>query len=291
MTTVLACTDLSDGSDEALRQAHTWAQRRDAELVVVHVVPPVPISQALLSLVGADTATAMREHRDRCEQRVVAQVTRVTGRPPDGYKLVVVEGTPHQELLRVAATHSVTLIVLAGTSKHVVERTLLGSTAEKVLRHSPVAVLIARPSPADGEVAVASDLSDLTVPAVEAAVVEAARLKTDLVAVYCLSVARPFSAAFNPAIIIDDKTYAAVKEAAEETLHAILARFGSSGRCEVVEGDPKRQLVAFAKAEQVQLLVMGTHGESGVTRILLGSVALAAAHRAPCSVLVVRHHH
>lgn len=289
MTTVLGCTDLGDNSDEAVRQAHHWAQCRDAELVIAHVVPSAPVSQRLLSAVGSDTTSAMLKFREQSEQRVIEQVKRVTGRSQGSYPLVMAEGAPHQEILRAAKAYQATLIVLATTSKHVVERTLLGSTAEKVLRLSDVAVLVARPSPAGGDVVVASDLSDLAGPAVAAGVIEAARLEVPLTAVYCLGVAQPFSAAFNPAVIIDDSTYLAVKEAAHETLLAILERFGAKGRAEVVEGDPKRQLADFAKKHGARLLVMGTHGETGITKLLLGSVALATANRAPCSVLVVRH--
>ena len=53
-------------------------------------------------------------------------------------------------------------------------------------------------------------------------------------------------------------------------------------------GDPAAAIVRLAKEEKVDLIVMGTHGRSGLSRALLGSVAEAVVRRAPCPVLMVK---
>ena len=53
-------------------------------------------------------------------------------------------------------------------------------------------------------------------------------------------------------------------------------------------GDPYREIVAFAKARQVDVIVMGTHGRGGMAHLLLGSVAEKVVRGAPCPVLTVR---
>lgn len=53
-------------------------------------------------------------------------------------------------------------------------------------------------------------------------------------------------------------------------------------------GDPAEELVRFAKAEAVDLVVLGTHGRTGVSRAVLGSVAEKVVRHAECPVLVVR---
>lgn len=55
-----------------------------------------------------------------------------------------------------------------------------------------------------------------------------------------------------------------------------------------VVGTPARSIVAYAEEEDVDHVVMGSHGRSGVSRVLLGSVAESVVRRAPCPVLVVR---
>jgi nucleotide-binding universal stress UspA family protein len=56
----------------------------------------------------------------------------------------------------------------------------------------------------------------------------------------------------------------------------------------LISGDPAEALVDFAEHEGIDLIVMGTHGRSGLTRILMGSVAEAVVRRATCPVLTYK---
>lgn len=56
----------------------------------------------------------------------------------------------------------------------------------------------------------------------------------------------------------------------------------------MAEGSPKRSIVATAESLKVDLVVVATHGRTGLARMALGSVAEAVVRSAPCSVLVVR---
>ena len=53
-------------------------------------------------------------------------------------------------------------------------------------------------------------------------------------------------------------------------------------------GHPADAIVEFAKAHQIDLIVMGTHGRTGVARLLMGSVAESVVRRAECPVLTLR---
>jgi len=66
---------------------------------------------------------------------------------------------------------------------------------------------------------------------------------------------------------------------------------GKSARIETLAvwgGDPSSEICLLAKRQNVDLIVMGTHGRTGLSHILLGSVAEKVVHHAPCSVLTVR---
>lgn len=56
----------------------------------------------------------------------------------------------------------------------------------------------------------------------------------------------------------------------------------------VVEGDPREALVRAAETERADLIVVGSHGRSGLRRLLLGSVANHVVTHAPCNVMVVK---
>ena len=57
---------------------------------------------------------------------------------------------------------------------------------------------------------------------------------------------------------------------------------------EKVIGEPAREIVEFARSHPVDLLVLGTHGRTGLEHALLGSVAERVVRKAPCAVLTVR---
>lgn len=53
-------------------------------------------------------------------------------------------------------------------------------------------------------------------------------------------------------------------------------------------GDPAAEIVRIAGDEHAEMIVLGTHGRTGITRLLMGSVAEAIVRHAPCPVLVYR---
>ena len=57
----------------------------------------------------------------------------------------------------------------------------------------------------------------------------------------------------------------------------------------VREGTPFYEIVRFAAEKDIDLIVMGTHGRSGLAHVLLGSVTEKVVRKAPCPVLTVRH--
>ena len=61
-------------------------------------------------------------------------------------------------------------------------------------------------------------------------------------------------------------------------------------KTQLVHGVPWQQIVETAQDQHVDLIVMGTHGRTGIEHILLGSVAEKVVRLAPCPVLVVRDH-
>ena len=82
-----------------------------------------------------------------------------------------------------------------------------------------------------------------------------------------------------------------VEAEVQRSMEVALARVtaaGLIGECVVLYGVPFQEIVDTAKARQVDLIIMGTHGRTGLLHVLLGSVAEKVVRLAPCSVLVVR---
>lgn len=72
-------------------------------------------------------------------------------------------------------------------------------------------------------------------------------------------------------------------------LKTVLDKFRLPARIRVIEGFPEADaIIDFAGQELMDLIVMSTHGRSGISRWVYGSVAEKILHHAPCPVLVVR---
>jgi nucleotide-binding universal stress UspA family protein len=69
---------------------------------------------------------------------------------------------------------------------------------------------------------------------------------------------------------------------------ATLRSAGFPARSRVLQGDPREVLVDVARAEGAELVVVGSHGRTGLAKLVLGSVAAHVVGHAPCSVMVVK---
>lgn len=81
---------------------------------------------------------------------------------------------------------------------------------------------------------------------------------------------------------------AAVREALDRTVKDYPLQ-GLTVHREVREGNPFYEIVRFAQENNIDLIIMGTHGHTGLVHVLLGSVAEKVVRKAPCPVLTVRH--
>jgi nucleotide-binding universal stress UspA family protein len=83
---------------------------------------------------------------------------------------------------------------------------------------------------------------------------------------------------------------ASAEEHARASLAGLVPKQRGSAACEIVvrHGAAADELCRLAKERRASLLVIASHGRSGMGRFLLGSVAERVLHLAPCSVLVVR---
>lgn len=61
------------------------------------------------------------------------------------------------------------------------------------------------------------------------------------------------------------------------------------GKLVTKRGKPFIEIVCYAKSEEIDLIVMGTHGRGPIAHMLMGSVAEKLVRQAPCPVLTVRH--
>ncbi|TMQ63242.1 MAG: universal stress protein [Candidatus Eisenbacteria bacterium] len=90
-----------------------------------------------------------------------------------------------------------------------------------------------------------------------------------------------------PAQVLDDQRRQLEELVSNAESELRESGFATEGRTEV--GDPRAVLLAFAQSERADLIVVGSHGRTGIAKLMLGSVSSHVVTHASCSVLVVKH--
>jgi len=130
---VLVATDGSSQAATAASQAIEFAHTFDATLHVLYVIDS--------KLARTD---ATREPFKQTGERALNEIKADAAEKGVSVTTSVEEGAPAQVILDYAETRGIDLIILGGKTKSAAERFFIGNTAEKVVRHAPMSVLIVR---------------------------------------------------------------------------------------------------------------------------------------------------
>jgi nucleotide-binding universal stress UspA family protein len=187
----------------------------------------------------------------------------------------VLRGRPADALLDWIDRHRPDLVVVGTRGNSVVTEALVGSVSAELIDRSQVPVLVAR-RPSLERVVVAVDGSEIASEAVATVRRWPFLAQTTI---------RTLSVAPEPGLDAV-LAYDGIAAEAAATLRAV----GVDARPEVRSGSPGPTVVAFAREWDADLVIMGSHGRTGVARLLLGSVARHVLHHSSCSVVVVRRH-
>lgn len=279
-------TSLASESDAVVDAGIALALAAGASVELIHALPkPVDLYVGVsgLEAVGSDWfRTLEQDLRERLDAQAAA---RGLGRVRHVRRVEL--DLPHRALLGRATATGASLIVLGDAVGGRPRRRLLGSTADRVLRKAACPVLVVRPGCAmpPARVLVATDLSAAAAGVLRRGLdiaAPAGRARPAVEVLFVRTVGSETSLHFSPEQMhrfADDELRRVVAEA--------LPGDGPLPRCVLRKGDPSGEIVAEAESWKPDLLVLGTHGASGLERAILGSVAAHVVHDAPCSVLVV----
>ena len=132
---ILVTTDFSEGTAEALKYAFSFAMECRARLTLLHVVDQVTVESSVKS--SLPTIDAIRQ---RLEELVPGEV-----RQRSKVKTRVEVGVPYSTVLEIQKSEKADLLVMNVHGKSLIDRALLGSTAERVVRAAVCPVLLIPP--------------------------------------------------------------------------------------------------------------------------------------------------
>lgn len=207
----------------------------------------------------------------------------------------VVIDRPATGILAEARRTNADLIVMGSHGRGTLASAILGSVSAEVVDHAPCPVLIAR-TPRITRVVLAHDGSDGARQAEEVITMWRflQRLPVRVVSAWSLAPSYVSLDAMGGGFmsgdlyqqLIDDIREERTRNASEAAKR--LAENGVQATAEVGEGPTAQTVISAAKDFGAELIVVGSRGESGLPRLLLGSVARSVLFNAPCSVLITR---
>jgi len=283
---LLLAAESSEFSEGAIREAIRLAKRCGSKLTALSVIESNPEFEseapAILEKMEKEVLAHLDSVKARAKQEGVACET-ITYEGEDSYKYIVEEAVKQKS----------TMIIMGRRGKKGFRRLVMGSTTSWTIGHTPCSVMVV-PRAAQVEfksIVVATDGSNYSTAAASEAIGIAKRnnAKLTVLAVVPSDIAMPteidFSALQREKIADQDmqaaeKNARAVKDAAQKA--------GVDAHAFVMSGKPADAIIEIARDKSADLIVVGSHGRTGLDRLLMGSVTERVIVMSTCAVLAVK---
>lgn len=290
LETLLVATDFSPGALHAMRRALLLPAVPGARIHLVHVIDAFPPTAG-----GRARREAAAQRLELVAARMRRQSATLGRSAPEIIPSVLV-GPPHVEIIRRSRLAKAELVLVGRHRGRGWRGAVLGTTAARVVRlgDTPVLVVKGKPPGPYRRVLVGVGLEDVSLPL---AALASRLLDPEAEPLTLLHASQPpplgrlISAAGSAREKAADRRSEGRQAAAQ--MKALVAALADRHpdlalRTLIFHGDPRRLLLARAARAGADLVAVGTHGRTGVTHILLGSVAEDVVAAAPCDVLVAR---
>lgn len=290
---ILFPTDLSDTSSVALGHALMLADRFQAALTMLHAASTRANPQAA-------QFPEVYPVSDEFEAQLEAQLAAITGAAPAQKlrleRVVQQNNNPVAEICAYAETANVDLVIMGTHGRTGLSHWLAGSVTEEVVRHASCPVMAVRASKQNAEV---TPYFDILVP-VDFSLHAQKALR------YGVTLAHLFEANLHLLHVVDQPLYPTyyglgedlllnshpeVPRRSHEELRRLMTSFAAPAiKCQthVREGRAYSEIVRFIGDHECDLVVMGTHGLSGLEHFLLGGTTEKVMRHAACPVLAVK---
>lgn len=269
---ILTANDLTGGSANALRRAAAIAAEAGAQLLVIHAVP---------ATAGEDVAFAARDQLN-------AALRAINGREANGESGVsirICHGNPADAILNQAQRYDPDLIVLGAHGEPRLRDAIFGTTAGRVAREAAQPVLIAQNDPGRAYRKVLAAVDK-----------EAADRVLELALAFAspdeVHVVHAFGSVVQALVGAGD-VLEGVRADQDLLITRMRQKLATSGRPPVAfetvveEGDEMDVIMRAWTKLRPDLVVMGTHGRTGIAHLLHGSLAESALLGCPTDVLIV----
>lgn len=293
--TILHPTDFSQESQHSFQYAYELAERRDAELHLLHVATSLG-DDPLRSVfdVSLDEEEFYREVHDEADEKMKALIETVEASSVPIRRIHSRGSSPAPVITEYAEKQDVDIVVMGTEGRRGVSRLVMGSVAGEVVRNAPCTVLTVpdgtTQTPAEVKrVLTPVDLSEFSRPLLRAARDLTASFNASLDLLHVVE-PLPFPVPLVGAVTIHDLIPDPIEQSRRQLDRLVETSGGLpvSISTHVAEGHAAITIVEEAERNDADLIVMSSHGRTGLERVMLGSVTARVVRRASCPVCVVR---
>jgi nucleotide-binding universal stress UspA family protein len=300
---ILVPLDGSTASEHALGIACSIARRADATLRLIQVqahYQPDPISLEGLPVIDDELRSLSEAHARTYLERVRDRLALETGVPVQ-CAVLPEDGSIAAVLARDALTHDGGLIIMTTHGRRGFERAWLGSVTDRLIRCSPVPLLVVRPGTGEAALEITPQPRQVLIPldgstlaeSMLAPALEFARLmQTQIILVRVLEPAPVFAPARYPQPTHEQPSSEQRRAQAQTYLDALVRRMEQHGQpvsALVISAEHAADaILEVARQQASPVIAMATHGRGGLSRLLIGSVADKVLRAAECPVLLHR---
>jgi nucleotide-binding universal stress UspA family protein len=288
---IVVPTDFSALAEAAAARAASLARLDGAEVHLVHALAsPLlvnPYEFTVPANLWGDLRQAAQEKLEQTRKAIEAQgVTIVTAQASDSQDAVAA-------IADAVRAHGADLVVMGTHGRGGLSHAFLGSVTERALRTLDRPILAVKEDPETAakpiaKILLAVDFSTHSDRAVEVTAGLAARLSAFVDVIHAFD----FPPDYNPYLsALGVELERKIEADASERLEVIRKRLEKRQirvNTHFRRGHPDAVIADVARQIDCQLIVMGTRGRSGLSHVLLGSVAERTLRAAPCSVLCVK---
>ncbi|MFZ2196119.1 MAG: universal stress protein [Thermodesulfovibrionales bacterium] len=285
---ILLATDGSESSEGAVKEAIYLAKSCVAKLSVIYVLETNPEFETEGLKFVEKMEHAAREHLEEIRKEAAAENVEIEA-------IVRRTDQPYKAIIEEAAKMKSDVIVMGRRGRTGLEKMLMGSVAAKVIGYAPCKVLVVPrfATISCKNILIATDGSKYSIAAATEAIGIAKRCKSNLIIVAAVHTEALSSMIADTGYTQDqqaviqkeelqraERNISVVKELAEkEGIHA---------KDFISEGRPYEAIVKAALNNDVDLIVVGSHGRTGISRFLMGSVTERVIGHAESAVLIVK---
>jgi nucleotide-binding universal stress UspA family protein len=291
---VIVATDGSDAAGVGIELVAGAAWPPETVVRVVTAIDPSPLTVTGPFGVPVSASPDPLERLDEAAAAALESACRRLAATDPQVEGSLLRGRPASAIVDVALRLGADLVVLGSRGHGMIETMLLGSVSAEVVDHAPMPVLVARDNRVD-RVVLAWDGSDCAARAAELLRWPMfARSAISVVGVaepevpWWAGMSGPGAPSLAPLYMESAAASRREYDRLTRTMAAELKAAGLDARAELRSGDAAEEIIVAAGASAADLVVIGTHGRSGLARLVTGSVARNVLHHAPCSVLISR---